>query len=115
MGDRVTFHQILNAAEKVRGKKFKVTYDSLEKLRKGEVTPIPANRAHADIYSTPEFDAWDVLIAMFAGIGAVMASGELNVDEKDALNAQFPDIKTIKVVEFIEKYWGGRHPSEENL
>jgi hypothetical protein len=115
VGDRVTFHQILEAAEKARGVKFKITYNSLEKLRRGEVTAIPANRAHADIYSTSEFDAWDVLIAMFAGIGAVMASGQLDVDEKDALNAQLPDIKTIKVVEFIGKYWGGRHPSEENV
>ena len=83
-------------------------YDRLEKLQRGEYTPIPANKAHAAIYSTPEFDATDLLNLMFAGIGAAMASGDLNIDEKDTLNALFPDRKTIKVVDFIEKYWGGK-------
>ena len=108
VGDKVTFHQILAAAEKARGKRFKVVYDRLEKLQRGEYTPIPANKAHAAIYSTPEFDATDLLNLMFAGIGAAMASGDLNIDEKDTLNALFPDIKTIKAVDFIEKYWGGK-------
>jgi hypothetical protein len=108
VGDKVTFHQILVAAEKVRGVKFNVTYDSLEKLRSGKVTPIPANKVHAALSSTPEFDATDVLMGMFAGIGAAMASGDLDIAEKDSLNAHFPDIKTIKVVEFIEKYWSGK-------
>jgi nucleoside-diphosphate-sugar epimerase len=109
VGDKVTFHDILAAAEKARSVKFEVTYDSLQKLRSGDVTPIPANKAHAALYSTPEFDATPVLMAMFAGIGAAMAAGDLDIAEEDSLNAQFPDIKTIKVLEFIEKYWGGKH------
>lgn len=108
IGDKTTFHEILAAAEKARGVKFKVTYDSLEKLRSGEVTPIPANKVHAALYSTPEFDATDILMGMFAGIGAAMAAGDVDIDEKDALNAHFPDIKTIKVTEFIEKHWTGK-------
>ena len=108
VGDKVTFHQILAAAEKARGVKFKVTYDSLERLRSGKVTPIPANKAHAALYSTPDFDATDLLMTMFAGIGAAMASGDLDIAEEDSLNVQFPDIKTIKAVEFIEMYWGGK-------
>lgn len=110
VGDKVTFHQILAAAEKARGAKFQVTYDALEKLRSGKVTPIPANKAHAALYSTPEFDATDVILEMFAGIGVAMAGGDLDIAENDTLNALFPDIKTIKVVEFIEKYWTGKHP-----
>jgi hypothetical protein len=109
VGDKVTFHQILAAAEKARGVKFKVVYDGLEKLRNGEVTPIPANRKHADLYSTPDFDAMEVLMQMFAGIGVVMASGGADIGEGEALNSRFPDIKTIKVVEFIEKWWDGKH------
>ena len=109
LGDKVTFHQILAAAEKARGVKFGVTYDSLEKLRSGKVTPISANKAYAGLYSTPDFDATHVLMAMFAGLGAAMASGDLEIAEKDSLNAHFPDINTIKAVEFIEKYWSGKH------
>jgi len=108
VGDKVTFHQILAAAETARGVKFTVTYDSLDKLKKGEYTQIPANRAHADLYSTPEFDAMPVLIGMFAGIGAAMAQGNLDVPEEETLNALFPNIETVKVVQFIEKWWGGR-------
>lgn len=109
VGDKVTFHQILAAAEKARGIKFKVVYDSLEKLRGGEVTSILANKAHAALYSSPGFDATPALMAMFAAIGAVMASGGLNIAEEDSLNKHFPDIETIKVVEFIERYWSGKH------
>jgi nucleoside-diphosphate-sugar epimerase len=108
VGDKVTFHQILAAAEKARGVKFKVTYDSLERLRSGKVTPIPANKAHAALYSTADFDATDLLMTMFAGIGTAMASGDLDIAEADSLNAHFPDIKTIKLAAFIEKYWSGR-------
>jgi nucleoside-diphosphate-sugar epimerase len=67
VGDKVTFNQILAAVEKARAVKFDVTYDPLEK-RSGNFTPIPANRAHAALYSTPEFDATPVLMAMFAGL-----------------------------------------------
>ena len=109
VGDKVSFHQILAAAEQARGVRFEVTYDSLEKLRTGRVTPIPANTAHAALYSSPEFDAMPILIAMFAGIGAAMAAGDLDIAAEDSLNAQFPGIETIKVVGFIEKYWGGKH------
>jgi hypothetical protein len=108
VGDKVTFHQILAAAEKARGVKFSVTYDSLEKLKSGKVTPIPANKAHAALYSTPEYDATEALVAMFAMIGAAMAGGDLDVEEKDSLNVHFLDIETVKVVDFIEKYWSGK-------
>jgi hypothetical protein len=110
VGDKASLHQILKAAEKARGVKFRVTYDSLDKLKSGEVTPIPGNKAHAALYSTPEFDAYPLILSMFAGIGAAMASGDLDIPEGESLNAQFPDIKTTKAVEFIDKYWGGRHP-----
>ncbi|PTB40149.1 uncharacterized protein TrAFT101_004809 [Trichoderma asperellum] len=110
IGDKASLHEILRAAEKARGVKFRVAYDSVEKLKGGEVTPIPGNKAHAALYSTPEFDAYPLVLAMFAGIGMAIVSGHLDVPEGESLNAEFPDIKTTKVVEFIKKYWSGRHP-----
>lgn len=109
MGDKVTCHEILAAAEKARGVKFKVIYESLDKLRTGGYTPIPANKAHAALHNTPEFDATPALMAMFAAIGTVMASGGLDIAEGESLNKEVPDIKTIKVVEFIEQYCSGKH------
>lgn len=82
----------------------------MEKLKSGEVTPIPGNKAHAALYSTPEFDAYPLVLSMFAGIGTAIVSGHLDVPENESLNAEFPDIKTTKVVEFIEQYWTGKHP-----
>jgi hypothetical protein len=38
-----------------------------------------------------------------------MATCELDIAEEESLNAVFQDIETVKVVGFIEKYWGGRH------
>lgn len=110
IGDKASLHEILRAAEKARGTKFRVTYDSVEKLKRGEVTPIPGNKAHAALYSTPEFDAYPLVLTMFAGIGTAIISAHLDVPENESLNAEFPDIKTTKVVEFIEKYWTGKHP-----
>jgi len=108
IGDKVTFHQILAVAEKARGVKFNVTYNPLEKLVGGSIVPIPANRAHADIYSSPGFDAYPLIIEMFAGLGEIMASGGADITVEESLNKEFPDIETIKVVEFIEKYWTGK-------
>ena len=108
VGDKVTFHQILAVAEKGRGRKFEVRYDGLERLRRGEYTPIPANKAHAELYSTPDFDATPVLTQMFAAIGTVMAEGGMDIPDDEALNKYFPNVETIKVLEFIEKWWGGK-------
>ncbi|UKZ68351.1 uncharacterized protein TrAtP1_009390 [Trichoderma atroviride] len=110
IGDKASLHEILRAAEKARGTKFRVAYDSVEKLKGGEVTPIPGNKAHAALYSTPEFDAYPLVLSMFAGIGTAIVSGHLDVPESESLNAEFPDIKTIKVVEFIEECWTGKQP-----
>ncbi|KAL7926406.1 NAD(P)-binding protein [Trichoderma austrokoningii] len=110
IGDKASLHEILQAAEKARGTKFTVTYDSVEKLKRGEVTPIPGNKAHAALYSTPEVDAYPLVLSMFAGFGTAIASGHLDVPEGESLNAEFPDVETIKVGEFIEKYWTGRRP-----
>lgn len=108
IGDKATFHEILEAAEKARNCKFSVTYDSLEKLKAGSVTRIPANKAHAALYSTPEFDAYPIILSMFAALGAMMASGDLDIPENKSLNELFPDIKTTKAVDFIHKYWDGK-------
>ncbi|KAF2097284.1 NAD(P)-binding protein [Rhizodiscina lignyota] len=115
IGDKVTFHEIVATAEKARGVKFDVAYDPLEKLREGKVTRIPANDAHIAHYSTEKFDATDVILGMFAGLGTAMALGDLDIKEEDALNANFPDIKTVKLVAFIEKYWTGRQPQDPKL
>ena len=109
IGDKISLNEILATAEKARGTKFQVTHDSIEKLKSGEVTPIPANKAHASIYSTPEFDAYPLVLAMFASLGSAMVSGDLDIAQEDSLNAYFPEIETIKIAEFIDKYWGGKY------
>lgn len=109
VGDKVSFNELIAAAEKARGIKFDVTYEPLEKLREGKITRIPAKSAHIAHYSTEDFDATDVILGMFAGLGAAMVLGDLDIKEEDSLNAQFPDIETVKLVPFIVKYWAGKH------
>ncbi|KAH1506281.1 hypothetical protein KXX06_008961, partial [Aspergillus fumigatus] len=43
VGDEVTYNQLLEMAEEIRGVKFKVTYDSKESIKNGQVTipPMP--------------------------------------------------------------------------
>ncbi|KAG6995843.1 hypothetical protein G7Y79_00041g077950 [Physcia stellaris] len=101
VGDSVTLNEILQAAEKARGIKFEVVHDSLEDLRAGRITEIPA---YVPIYKVlPK----DFFLEMMAAFAVAMVTGVFDLGD-DTLNKQYPEVKPVKTDEFITKYWAGK-------
>ena len=118
-GDSVTLNEILHAAEKARGTlfslllmayflgltaagvKFDVVYDSLENLRAGKITEIPA---YLPVYEAlPK----EFFLEMMAGFGVAMVTGVFDLGD-DTLDKKYPDVQPMKMAEFISRYWAGK-------
>ncbi|KAA8650842.1 uncharacterized protein ATNIH1004_003531 [Aspergillus tanneri] len=101
VGEALTFVELVEIAEKVRGEKFRVIFDSLEHLAGGKI-------------SFPEFPepdyglSQDEFEAAVAGIHYLAASNAALVPTEDPLNNYFPDIKLTTAQEVIESSWKGR-------
>jgi hypothetical protein len=83
------------------GSKFNIAYDSIEKLRSGEITELPA---HASAYS---FIPKSLLYAIQSKFGLYVAYGMFDFPEEGSLNQLFPEIKTTTVEEIIG-HWKGK-------
>ena len=96
VGQDITFNQILAWAESATGRMFKVSYDSIEKLEKGEVTNL------TELMASEKF-LRDATI-MF---GIMAVRGHLLLpDEKDfRLNDRFPDLEAMTVENLIKETW----------
>ncbi|KAF5661914.1 isoflavone reductase like IRL [Fusarium heterosporum] len=102
IGDKVTFKELVKIAEDVTGDKFNVTYDSVEKMEKGELTELPG---HVPMYSrAPKV----ILQKMMSAYGLWCEEGAFNLDDSRTLNDVFPDIKPISVRAFLEEAWGNQ-------
>ncbi|KAI4190107.1 MAG: hypothetical protein LQ346_004992 [Caloplaca aetnensis] len=100
-GDVVTLNEVLEAAQQARGIKFDVVHDSLEDLRRGKISELPAYLA---IYETfPK----EFLLSMMAGFGVAMVTGVF-VFEGELLNEKYPEVQTTKMRDFIKTHWTGR-------
>lgn len=83
------------------GCKFDVVYDSVERLRNGEITDLPA---HVSAYS---FVPKSVLYGIQSKFGLYVAYGLFDLPEEGSLNEQFPEIETATVREIIG-HWKGK-------
>ncbi|GCB18895.1 isoflavone reductase homolog P3 [Aspergillus awamori] len=93
-GDDVTYNELLELAEEARGKKFEVIYDSAEKIKEGQVTVPPFLTG----YSEAEALEMTVLVSRLTIAGAFDLP-------KERMNSMFPDIKPIKMREFLINTW----------
>ena len=102
VGETLTLSQLVGIMEDVKGIKYDVTYDSIEKLKEGKVTELPC---YGQMYERVPKDVMDGLIAVF---GLCVEEGVLDLagEERGALNKEFPAIKTMSVREGIEQAWG---------
>ncbi|KAJ5543186.1 hypothetical protein N7535_005615 [Penicillium sp. DV-2018c] len=101
VGDEVTYNQVLDMAEEITevtgtGEKFQVTYDSLEKVMSGDVT-VPPQPEGVDASS-------DELKEMTALVSRLTVSDVFSLPG-DRLNARFPEVKPMKMREFLYKAW----------
>ncbi|KOC08145.1 nmrA-like family protein [Aspergillus flavus AF70] len=98
VGSQTTYNQLLQLAEELRGKKFQVVYDSVDKIKEGDVTipPMPSDTG----YSVEELKETTALVSRLT------ISGVFDLPRENRLNARFPDIETTKLKAFLEKAWG---------
>ncbi|OPB42119.1 hypothetical protein A0O28_0032360 [Trichoderma guizhouense] len=100
-GDKVTLNQFLGLVEEATGSKFNVTYDSLEKLEKGEASELPANAA--EYKHLPKH----ILQMYFSKFGQYIIAGLFDTPAEKSLNKVFPEVKTTTVEEVVG-LWKGK-------
>lgn len=79
----------------IAGSKFNIAYDSVERLRSGEITELPA---HVSAYS---FIPKSLLQVIQSKFGLYVAYGMFDMPEAGSLNQLFPEIETTTVEEII--------------
>ncbi|KAL7913111.1 hypothetical protein GGI35DRAFT_491340 [Trichoderma velutinum] len=100
-GDKVTLNQFLGLAEEATGSKFKVTYDGVEQLEKGEVSELPSNAMEYEYFPKP------VLQTYFSKFGQYIIAGLFDMPAEKSLNKVFPEVKTTTVEEVLD-LWKGK-------
>lgn len=100
IGDKITWNEFLEIAEEVKGIKFDVAYDPLEKLARGEVTELPTHRSVYPYYPKAN------LQIMMSGTGLLTEQGFFNSKPARSLNDSFPEIRPRSVRELVEVAWG---------
>ncbi|KAF4312024.1 Cytochrome P450 [Botryosphaeria dothidea] len=101
VGDRLTWNEALVFAERARGEMFEMRYDSVEELRAGRVTELPANRAR---YGVVPKQLLDGLLCVW---GIAFCEGWFDFPG-DTVAELFPDMKTTKFEELMRRCWGRR-------
>lgn len=117
VGDEVTYNQVLGMAEEFTGKriarpyfrytrnliiisetgkKFKVTYDSLEQIKAGDVTVPP--QLEGMEYSSDELKEVTALVSRLTVNNVFQLPG-------DRLNTRFPEVKPITMRQFLQNAW----------
>ncbi|KAH7084445.1 hypothetical protein FB567DRAFT_593917 [Paraphoma chrysanthemicola] len=96
VGDKLSWTEFLAIAEDVTGKKFSVSYDSVEALEKGQVTELPGQKA---LY---QFLPKEMLLGMVAVFGLMMERGVFDLEGGEV------GFKTKTAREIVEEAWRGK-------
>lgn len=99
VGETLTFNKLITLAENATGKKFDVKYDSLETLKKSQITELPGHEN--DYKKYPK----EVLLPFLSIFQRWMAEGLAFIPIEGSLNEKFPDIKPLTAQELMEKHW----------
>lgn len=84
------------------GENFIVTYDSLAKLKSGEITELPSQVAAYSYFPKQ----W--VQRLFSTFGFWVTEGLFDLPKEKSLTHQFPHIKVTTVKEMLEKAWQGK-------
>ncbi|CAH0057921.1 unnamed protein product [Clonostachys solani] len=99
VGDTLTYNELAKLAEEARGVKFDVKYDELEKLKRFEVSELPAHQN--DYKRFPK----DVLLPFLSIFERWTAEGLSEIKYEGSLTEKFPSIKPLKVKDLMDQYW----------
>ncbi|KAK4446799.1 isoflavone reductase [Podospora aff. communis PSN243] len=98
-GDKVTWNEMVRYAEEAKGTKFTVTYDSVERMKKGETTELPGQ---IPLYKYIPKGVMQDYAAIF---GLWFDSGAFDLKPEKFLNETFPEIKPMTAKEMLDKAW----------
>ncbi|KAI8649652.1 NmrA domain-containing protein [Fusarium keratoplasticum] len=100
IGDKLTWEEMVKVAQEVKGVKFHVTYNSVEKLQSGKTTELPCHRKFYHLYPREQ------LQFISSAFGLNCERGQANFAPEHTLNEEFPDIKAKTVREVMTEGWG---------
>jgi phosphoserine aminotransferase len=100
IADEVTYNQLVQLGEEVRGRKFKVVYDNPEKVKEGNVTVPPQPESVG--YSEQE------LVETTALVDRLVLAKVFDFPANVRANAKFPDLKLVKARELVTQAWEGK-------
>ncbi|KAF7181304.1 hypothetical protein CNMCM7691_000522 [Aspergillus felis] len=96
-GDDITFNQLLDLAQRLRGKKFDVTYVNVDKVKQNQVPLLPQPE---DLYYSPDIANW-----LSNYMSQVLVCGSMKLPREGRLNAMFPHIHPVSMSEFLADAW----------
>jgi hypothetical protein len=83
------------------GSKFEVTYDTMDKLEKGQATVLEQPKGS---YELPP----EALRGLVTEFSVMALRVNMDVSVEGLRNDEFPDIHPITVEELMQKAWGGK-------
>jgi hypothetical protein len=95
IGDKLTLNELVRLAEEVKGKKFHVSYDTVEDLLDYKVTELPC---YSQIYP---FFPKEALMSLITGIGWLFEKGYFDLNRESTLNEEFKFIKARSTRELL--------------
>lgn len=105
-GDKKSWKEVLAIAERVKGVKFDVSFDSMEKMATGEITELPIYEAAYKLFGGPA--AKPMVIGMLAQIEMFYIQGLWDFGNGKFLNDLFPEIKPLGMQEALEKSYSSK-------
>lgn len=89
-------------AERAKGIKFNVVYDSVETMKAGRVTALPS---HLEMRT---FIPQEILEGILSLYGLLFEAGVFDLKPEHTIRQDFPDIKVKTLKELITEAWGGK-------
>ncbi|KAE8352309.1 NAD(P)-binding protein [Aspergillus coremiiformis] len=102
VGEELTWNQFLALAEEVLETKFEVHYDTVEKLKRLEITELPGHKALYTHFPKAPFQQFMSIFEYFT------TDGSSHVQRAGSLNERFPELTLLSARELLEKYWKGK-------
>ncbi|KAL4926738.1 uncharacterized protein BDV17DRAFT_293318 [Aspergillus undulatus] len=101
VGDEMTWNEFVALAEKITGSKFEIHHDTIERLKRFEITELPGHRALYEHFPKKAYQWFMSTFELFTTDGGSW------VPREGSLNELFPGIQPLTVRDVLEQYWAG--------
>lgn len=98
-GDKKSWNELVEIAEQVKGVKFDVTYDSIERMATGQITELPVHKQAYEMRALTK----EMVLGLFSLLGTWYEQGMWDFGDATFLNDIFPEIKTLGLKEALER------------